>query len=91
MSESRIPIEYLDEIDDQEKKRSHTPDEYEVYLRGQRRGFCKGYRKAEHDLKEKVLKNFREVCGCYHAGNCTVDCKECVFANCETLTDLLNE
>jgi len=54
-------------------------------------GFKKGVKVAEKDTKQKVLKNFREVCGCYHLGTCTVDCNECTFGNCETLTDLFNK
>jgi len=46
---------------------------------------------AKEEMKEIALKNFREVCGCYHAGTCTVDCKECALDNCETLMDLFNE
>ncbi|NDV81306.1 hypothetical protein D0T87_04850 [Bacteroides sp. 51] len=53
-------------------------------------GFKKGVKAVEKGTKENTLKNFRKICGCYYEGTCTVDCKECTFRNCETLTDLFN-
>ncbi|MBP1615728.1 MAG: hypothetical protein H6Q13_3176 [Bacteroidetes bacterium] len=47
----------------------------------------------KHNEKQKktVLKNFRNVCGCFHKGTCTVDSKKCTFSRCESLTDLFKE
>lgn len=69
--ETKIPIKYLDELDDQEKKRSHTPEDHNIYISGQRRGFCKGYRKAEQETKERAIYAFKDFVDnyCSEAGH----------------------
>lgn len=47
----------------------------------------------QHNKEEqkRVLKNYRKICGCFHQGLCTVDCKRCAFHRCETLKDLFKD
>lgn len=43
------------------------------------------------DEQKRVLKNYRQICGCFYQGTCTVDCKKCTFMRCEKLKELFNE
>lgn len=44
--------------------------------------------KHNSEEQKRVLKNYRQICGCFHQGLCTVDCHPCAFHRCETLKDL---
>ncbi|WP_321331831.1 hypothetical protein [uncultured Bacteroides sp.] len=47
--------------------------------------------KQNEKYKNTALKNFRQICGCFYKGTCTINSKKCTFSRCESLTDLFKE